>query len=120
MRFEAQQLKPNITYFEQNINICHLEKTRTLNVFTKEIFKFMLTNVKFELRCPFKKGVYQRDSREVFNYTSTVASDSRLTIPSYLSFGKEIMLKFIFSTKVDGYPEIICAIEETHKFIDVA
>ena len=76
-------------------------------------------NIQFEMKCRFKKGVYQRNSKEILNLTSTFTSDRRLFIPSFVNYDKEFMVKMTYSTKVDGYAETITDIEESHKFVEV-
>lgn len=116
----VQQLKPNRSFFDQNFNMCKLARTRSQNIFVREIFKTMLTNIEFELKCPLKKGVYQRGQQQMFNYTSTFTSDKRLIIPSFLNYDMEFMIKTTFSTISDGNSETIADFEEIYKFVDVA
>lgn len=112
-------MKPDIPFFDQNINLCKLARARTHNVFVKEFFNGLLRNIKFEIKCPLQKGVYQRDPVNFFNLSAASTSDKRLSIPSFISYDKELMIKMTFSTKVDGRQDQIAVIEDTNKIADI-
>lgn len=112
-----KQLNPKIAFFDQNINLCKV--VRNPNIFAREFFKRMIKDIQFEVKCPFKKGVYRRDPIEIFNLSTTLAADKRLSVPSFINYDKEFMIKMTFTTRVNGYQEQIADIEETNKFVDV-
>ena len=85
----------------------------------RELFRSMLKNIRFELKCPFKKGIYQRDPIEIFNLTAGLAAHNKLSIPSFVRYDKEVMIRMVFSTKNNGNSEPMLDTEETFKFVDV-
>lgn len=51
-----------------------LKHNDTINLRFRRKFNTVLSNIKFELKCPFKKGSYVRDPTKKFNLKDSIAS----------------------------------------------
>lgn len=92
--------------------MCFIGQTRSGNVFMREFFRELLEKVDFEIKCPYKKGVYKRLPNAYYNVNSTGVS-----VPSFITSDKEYMLILSFATKVLGKLEEVIYIEFTYKLI---
>lgn len=88
------------------------------NIYLRKIFNSLIRNIQFEIKCPFKKGVYEQVSKTKLKITTSL-TDGGLYVPSFINYDKEFMLTLTYSTKFDEYSETLAEVEERHKFVDV-
>ena len=110
MQIIFKQKMPEIIIFEKNFNMSMIARIQTGNVYMKDFFRYLLENIDFVIKCPFKKGVYKRSANPYYDLNST-----GLNIPSFIKNDKEFIQVLTFNTKVNGRIEDILIMEFYYK-----
>ncbi|KAL7036428.1 hypothetical protein ACKWTF_008805 [Chironomus riparius] len=67
----AEDLRSHKTLANRTIDLCDFDDIVNANIFFKSLLNHLMENLKFMLKCPFKKGTYVVEEHSMPNYAIT-------------------------------------------------
>lgn len=95
--------RANQTIIEQTINVCNLSK---VNTFSRLVVDELKKAIEFEIKCPFKAGLYHFNSRD-----KPQKSIWKSVIPSWMKLDDPFNMVMTFKTRQKTGLEVISLLE---------